>query len=93
MKLVWKDQQGRGGAKELHLIEDDRFSYVALLRQYDSIWRVHLVEFDDHPAAEALEAGRWDTRLKAMRAARTALTIMWIGATDEDKETLWDGYV
>lgn len=99
MKLVWQpylDHMGR----ELHLHDESigRYSYVGLLREHNGLngpyWVVSILEwFDMHPLLEELDEKRFDSKLKAMRAMRTAFTVAWITLDDEQREDLWDGWL
>ncbi|MFM7008063.1 MAG: hypothetical protein ACKO0Z_01815 [Betaproteobacteria bacterium] len=90
MKTKWKHN-------ELWIYSDDKskYSYVALLRHDlnedgSKDWWPIFVELEGHPLLQALESKVFDSELAAKRAMSKAFKITWIGATEDDREDVWD---
>lgn len=93
MKLTWRNHDTAKNAWELHLTDGEHYSFVAVLRPRKGGWCVAPLEWEEHPLVDELAKRAWTNRRVAMQDARTAFTIAYIGATDEDKEHLWDGFI
>lgn len=68
-----------------------RVSYIGAVHcTNNDEWHALAVELEEHPVLIAAEDAVYKTRLGAMRALRKAFVIAWMGATKEERDSVWD---
>ena len=68
-----------------------RRSYIGAVHKVsDDEWRAFALELDDNPALVDVEESDYPTSGAAMSALCEAFTIAWIGATEEERNDVWD---
>lgn len=68
-----------------------RRSYIGAVHKVrDDEWHAFALELDRNPALVDVEESVYPTSDAAMSALCEAFTIAWIGATEEERENVWD---
>jgi len=95
MKFKWSNA-GDGATKSKLRLHGEcnghqRVSYIgAVFQNSPDEWSAFSLELMEHPVLEAVDNAVYKTRLGAMRALTKAFTIAWMGATQEERDSVWD---